>query len=167
MSTRSFFARLTTKVVAVAVLSWVGSTASAADIYAPPPVAGAAPVMVGAPGCETCQHGAVKAHCATCGKFLSLSQYKHSKGPYPVNLCPGACFGYFQTQWRKWDDVCPYPYLGHGVSDAPKPPIPAVNLPRPSGGGLTPPRPLDPKMADPKKSGELPPIPPVPGKFIP
>lgn len=120
------------------------------------------------PGSESCQHGAPKGNCATCGKFLPLSQYKNSKGPYQVNLCPGACFGYFQTQWRKWDEVCPYPYRGTGVSDAPKPPVPVVNVPRPGSGELNPPRPLDPKvMPDPKAPGtKLPPI-PMPGKSGP
>jgi len=85
------------------------------------------------------------------------------KGYYPVNLCPGACFGYFQTQWRKWDEVCPYPYLGQGVTDAPR--LPGTTAPKP--GELTPPRPFDPKMGDPKKVGSLdiPTIPTVPGKF--
>ena len=57
-------------------------------------------------------------------------------------------------------------------SDAPRPPIPVVNVPRPGPGELTPPRPVDPKPVDPKPmdpkkpgGGELPPIPG--GKFSP
>ena len=68
---------------------------------------------------------------------------------YPVTLCPGACFGYFQTQWRKWDEVCPYPYLGVGVSDAMRTPGAAPPRPIP-GSELAPPRPVDPKTVDPK-----------------
>jgi hypothetical protein len=99
-----------------------------------------------------------------------------SKTPYQVHLCPGACFGYFQTQWRRWDEVCPYPYLGMGVNDAPR--IPGTPMPPPKSGGgeLAPPRPLDPKVAEPKtvepkKGGgsDLPPlpVPPLPNKFGP
>lgn len=173
MSMHSFLARWTTRAAAVAVLVCNGSPAPAADVAPPaaPAVVGAAPVTVGDPGCATCttcQHGGAKATCSKCNKSLilgALQQHKN-KGPYPVTLCPGACFGYFQTQWRKWDDVCPYPYLGTGVGDAPRPPAGVLN-PRPAGSDLAPPRPLDPKvMPDPKKS-DLPPIPPVPNKFGP
>ena len=123
------------------------------------------------PACESCQHGAPKGNCSTCGNKL-LGNHR-DKGPYPVTLCPGACFGYFQTQWRKWDEVCPYPYLGAGVSDAPKPPVPVVNVPR-VGSELSPPRPVDPKLGDPKGATDpkgpglpVPPVPPVPNKFGP
>ncbi len=166
MSIRSFFARLATKVVAVAVFAWAGSSASAQDIYAAPP-GSAAPVIVGGmPGCDTCQHGAARGSCGTCKHGVFAHK---NKGPYQVNLCPGACFGYFQTQWRKWDEACPYPYLGQGVSDAPRPPQQVVNVPRPGPGELNPPRPVDPnpKPMDPKKPGGDLPIPPVPGKFNP
>jgi len=76
------------------------------------------------------------------------------KGPYVTNLCPGACFGYFQTQWRKWDEVCPYPYQGTGVTDAPKRPTPALpsiydRLPVEKKGTLPEPRPIDPKTGIP------------------
>ena len=176
MSIRSCFARLATRIVAVAVFAWAGSSARAADVTAPVPVTVGAPVTIGAPGCETCQHGTPKGSCSTCGKSILFPN--KNKKPYPVTLAPGACFGYFQTQWRKWDDACPYPYQGHGVSDAPKP---AVMTPPRTGEELNPPRPIDPKGtgtepkgsdAEPKtgtkKPGELPPIPPVPGsKFSP
>lgn len=161
-------------------LAWAGaSSALAADVTPPTPpvVVGAAPVSVGDPGCatcQTCQHGIAKSKCATCGRLFGSNLHRDKKAPYPVTLCPGACFGYFQTQWRKWDEVCPYPYLGVGVSDAPRQPAGVLN---PPPGGLTPPRPLDPKMtdpkmpdpkkADPKKTGgtALPPIPVVQSKF--
>ena len=173
MSIRSFLARWTTRAAAVAALVCGGSSAPAADVTPPPAaVVGAAPVTVGDPGCVSCQRGATLGTCSKCNKSLILGalQSHKNKGPYPVALCPGACFGYFQTQWRKWDDVCPYPYQGVGVGDAPRPPVGVLN-PRPSGGGgeLSPPRPLDPKvMPDPKKPGsDLPAIPPVPNKFGP
>jgi hypothetical protein len=167
----------------VAALVGSGVPLRAADVTpAAPVVTGAAPVFVGeAPGCATCQSGqggSPKAGCATCGKlFTGGGLFHKTPNPYPVNLCPGACFGYFQTQWRKWDEVCPYPYLGQGVSDAGR--LPGAGT-RP-GGELAPPRPLDPKVSDPKttdpKAGDpkktggsdLPPIPMAPqgNKFGP
>lgn len=160
MGISSFFSRLATA-SAVAAFAWAGSSATAADVYAAPMVVGES-VAAGMPGCETCQHGAPRASCSTCKPpILFPNRYK----PYQVNLCPGACFGYFQTQWRKWDEVCPYPYIGQGVGDAPRPAAPVVNIPRP-GGELNPPRPVP--MPGPKKPGEgLPPVPQVPGKFGP
>jgi hypothetical protein len=201
MAVSKFFARA----AFVAALAWAGGEALGADVVPPrpiapavvgaPPVLGAGPVIVegeaGPGGCATCQHGAAAGTCSRCAKWLAL--HKH-KGQFPVTLCPGACFGYFQTQWRKWDEVCPYPYLGTGVSDAGRLPGPVV-APK-TGTELTPPRTLDPKapkMPDPKKLGsapvgapapkatpatatpvlksyavsDLPPIPPAPGKFVP
>ena len=163
--------------------AWAGASALAADVTAPPPPAvyGATPVTVGMPGCETCQHGAPKGGCDACGKsfgkgLMPKNLLHKDKAPFQVTLCPGACFGYFQTQWRKWDEVCPYPYQGIGVTDAGRLPGGMVPPP-PSGSGLAPPRPLDPKMTDPKmpdpnpkKGGsDLPPVPPTPpgGKFVP
>lgn len=177
MSIRSFIVRLSVKAAAVAVLAWSGAPASAADV-SPPPVVSAAPVYAdpampgcatcqGAAGCESCQHGAIRAKCDVCGKLLGSNLKKDKKAPYPVTLCPGACFGYFQTQWRKWDEVCPYPYTGTGVSDAARIPGASVN-PQRTGTGLDAPRPVDPKtMPEPKKI-DLPAIPPAPGnKFGP
>jgi hypothetical protein len=153
MSIRLFLARLTRKVGAAAtvVAVWAGGSASAADVVPPPPrpamsVFDTSPIPALPPslGCESCKPGGVghvlKHGGATLGKHLS-----HKKGPYPVHLCPGSCFGYFQTQWRKWEDVCPYPYVGTGptVTSAGQP------LPLP-GAPLTPPRPVDPKTGDPK-----------------
>src|SRR5688572_30493902 len=142
MSVRAFFVRLSWKAAAVAAFAWGGSSAPAADTTPPPPpvTVSAVPVTVGvgAPGCascDTCAHGAVKGHCDACGKLGSVL-HKGGKAPFPVTLCPGSCFGYFQTQWRKWDEVCPYPYLGTGVSDAARVPGAPVG-PRP--GELAPP----------------------------
>lgn len=157
MSLSSRFARLALKAVAVGMLVWSGSVARAADVVQPAPVS-AGPVVAGDPGCATCQHGAPVGGCSTCKHHVLLAK---NKTPYQVNLCPGACFGYFQTQWRKWDETCPYPYIGQGVTDAPRPAQPRVNVPQPGSGELNPPRPLpgtDPKL----------PIPPIPGgKFAP
>ena len=168
MSIRSFLARWASRAAAVAAFAWTGASAPAADVTPPPPpvVAPGAVSVGGAPGCETCQHG-VAGGCATCGKLGGLmhKDWLHkNKGPYPVTLCPGSCFGYFQTQWRKWDDACPYPYLGIGVGDAPR-------TMTPPGTGLPQPRPIDPKMPEPKKTGslDLPSIPTAPtgSKFAP
>ena len=75
---------------------------------------------------------------------------KH-KTPYVTHLCPGACFGYFQTQWNRWEDVCPLPYQGVGLTDAP----------RPAPGAITPvPKPgSDPKMIPPSIPGSDAPLP--------
>jgi hypothetical protein len=180
MSIRSVIARWATRAAAVAAFAW-GTSAPAADVAVPPPpVAAAAPVAVGeAPGCASCQsceHGAgaaPKGRCSSCGKL-----FHKERPPFPVTLCPGSCFGYFQTQWRKWDEVCPYPYLGTGVSDAMRTPGAAPPRPAPSGSELTPPRPVDPsapKMIDPKKLGSNTPLYPsvplapvtAPSKFAP
>lgn len=144
---------------------------------------GAAPVYAGAPvyadpaggTCATCGAAGPTVGCSTCGKLLrGHARFGHKNtGPFQVNLCPGACFGYFQTQWRKWEDVCPYPYIGHGVSDAPRRPTPpALTRPVGPGGELTPPRPVEPKKMPAPPGGGLPPIPGVPdpmpmGKFGP
>ncbi|AWM40187.1 hypothetical protein GobsT_13720 [Gemmata obscuriglobus] len=162
MSLSSRFVRLAAG--AVAALAWAGAPATAADVP-PPPVVSAAPVAVGDPGCATCEHGAATGSCSTCKHHVLL---KKNKTPYQVNLCPGACFGYFQTQWRKWDDACPYPYLGHGVGDAPRPASPVINVPRPGSGELNQPRPLPGTDSKPEGKSGLPPIPPVPGgKLMP
>ena len=156
---------------AAAVLALCGNAGlRAADPpYIPSPAAGQ-PAMVAGPAvpvagtCPTCG-GATASGCSTCKKCgFNLFPQK----PYVVNLCPGACFGYFQTQWRKWDDVCPYPYQGIGVSDAPRPPSPALGTPKGAGTGPAPlptPRPLEPKTSDSKPmSSGLPSI-PVPGNY--
>ena len=64
--------------------------------------------------------------------------------PRPVNLCPGACFGYFPTQWRKWEDTCPYPFtMGNDTLPPGIPSIPATSDSSP--GKIPNPRPLEPK----------------------
>jgi hypothetical protein len=174
MTIRSLFARF----ALVAGLMWSCSSGPAADVTppAPPAAVAAAPAVVGDGGCAACQsggRGVAKSGCATCGKLPIGNLFKRTPNPYPVSLCPGACFGYFQTQWRKWDEVCPYPYLGMGVSDAGR--IPGGGTgPKAGGGELAPPRPVEttnPKTTDPKTKApsDLPPLPGVnPGnKFAP
>lgn len=163
------FRTLAMPAAAALVLCGVGSLRAADMPYIPPPgspgiAAPMSPAMPAPGGCPTCGGAATATSgktCATCG---SSWFHHHDKGPYVVNLCPGACFGYFQTQWRKWDDVCPYPYQGIGVSDSPRPPSPAVLTPKTPT--LTPPRPIEPKTSDskPMSSSGLPPI-PAPGGY--
>jgi len=163
MSIRSVFARWAPRAIAVSALVWPSAPAFAADVTpsTPPAAVAGAPVSVRDPGCascQTCEQGSARGSCNTCGKLITwdrLTRDKHA--PYPVTLCPGACFGHFQTQWRKWDEVCPYPYLGIGVSDAQKIPGTGGSIgPRTGGGELAPPRPVDPKSGEPKKLGSTP-----------
>ncbi len=138
------------------------ATGSAADLRAADnnqmPVSGSftwSPGPMAGPSCPSCGGGSFSSGssgCKSCqGGSCGGSWFKpHDKGPFVVNLCPGSCFGYFQTQWRRWDEVCPYPYQGIGVSDAPKPPAPALPAVTAPGGTTTPgtlpgPRPVDPK----------------------
>lgn len=157
--------------VAVGACALPAPAADEPKVAAPAPVY-AAPVAGDPAGgtCSTCGKAGPTVGCSTCGKLLrGHARFGHKNEPFQVNLCPGACFGYFQTQWRKWEDACPYPYIGHGVSDAPRRPTPPLAQP---GTGLGQPRTVDPKAGEPKKvSGGLPPIPdpmPMPkGKFDP
>jgi hypothetical protein len=96
--------------------------------------------------------------CHTCGHLLHVPD----RGPFVVNLCPGACFGYFQTQWRKWENVCPYPYQGINVNDAAKAPSPSL----PSTSDKLPPMKKPDTLTEPRKidpNTGLPVI-PMPGK---
>jgi len=139
-----------------AVLALVSSDSlRAADyqIVAPPVVAQPAAPAAGCPTCAAASSSV--GGCKSCGTSWF---HHHDKGPYVVNLCPGACFGYFQTQWRKWDDVCPYPYQGIGVSDAPKPPSPVLPGVSKPGTTLPGPRPVDPKPGSDSKPGDLKPM---------
>jgi len=137
-------------VVAITVFGFA-NFASAADQAAAPAVAG--PTVVGDfRGCATCNSAA--AACDTCGK-VRKSFFHHHKTctPYQTTLCPGACFGYFQTQWHRWENVCPIPYQGVGLTDAPirvaPPTIPVV--PKTTGSDVPLPK-------------SLPMVPMVPGK---
>lgn len=121
----------------------------------------------GRPACPTCGGRG----CSTCRHLLQ--SWTTRKLPYPVELCPGACFGYFQTQWRRWEDVCPLPYQGVGVSDAPRPPVPYLTPPSEQppprktsdSDVLPPPRPNEPVPMPPViPPSDLPRI-PLPSKF--
>ena len=135
--------------VAITALGFSG-TVRAAD----QPGTAAAPTMVEEfRGCATCNSAA--AACDSCGK-VKKSLFHHHKTctPYQTTLCPGACFGYFQTQWHRWENVCPIPYQGVGLTDAPAratPAIPPVVVPKATGSDGPVPKPL-------------PMVPTVPGK---
>jgi hypothetical protein len=76
-------------------------------------------------GCATCN--SASSACDSC-KVKSLFHGFHKPcKPYQTKLCPGACFGYFQTQWHRWDNVCPIPYQGVGMSDTPRASRPGVS----------------------------------------
>lgn len=158
---------LASAITAVIALGSSGNLRAADNPIVTPPapqyITPAGPQSIApAGGCPTCAAPASTtamstSGCKTCG---SSWFHHHTKGPFEVNLCPGACFGYFQTQWRKWDEVCPYPYQGIGVSDAPKPPTPLLPIP---GTTLPNPRPADTKPSDtkptdPKSSDAKPPM---------
>ncbi|MDB5306188.1 MAG: hypothetical protein JWO38_390 [Gemmataceae bacterium] len=135
MTLRSFLQLFSTRAAALVVSLGCVGTAGAADVA--PPIS-AAPTAVPADVCPTC-NGAAPSGCKTCGKACH-GIFPHSRKPYVTHLCPGACFGYFQTQWHQWENVCPIPYQGVGQSDAPVRPTPSV-----AGPGLTP-QPTDPKV---------------------
>ena len=124
MTLLSFARRLAARAAALLVVLGGSAAANAADVT-PAPAAG--PVYVGqplgGPNCPTCNGGAAAAGgCSSCGKACGVPLFGgKKKAPYVVQLCPGACFGYFQTQWHRWEDVCPLPYQGVGQSDAPRP----------------------------------------------
>lgn len=117
--------------VAITAIGFSG-LAVAADQPGAAPL-GAAPTMlagpgsVGGAGCATC--GTASAGCNTCNAHKSLLHHHKTCTPYQTTLCPGACFGYFQTQWHRWENVCPIPYQGAGLSDAPVRASPAVTAP--------------------------------------
>src|SRR5262245_29122939 len=103
---------------ATAVLALCGAGVARAVDVTPAPKGGL--VVVGPGGvCTTCEAApcSAPADCASCGHghgghLLGGGLLHGRHQPYTVNLCPGACFGYFQTQWRRWEEVCPYPYQG-------------------------------------------------------
>jgi hypothetical protein len=125
--------RLAARAVVLLVVLGGSGTATAAD-ETPAPRVLAAPAVAG-PSCPTCGGAPTAGGCASCGRRPHCGTALlggHKKAPYVVQLCPGACFGYFQTQWHKWEDVCPLPYQGVGQSDAPRPSpgyIPAAGQP--------------------------------------
>jgi hypothetical protein len=141
-------------VAAVAVLGTAGGTrAGDHPVYLPPSAPGGA--KAGAP-CGPCSSPATTGMTAR-GK---------AKAACPTKLCPEACFGYYQTQWSRWDAVCPLPYQGVGVPDSPPPKAAAPSpLRGPDDGSKDEKKPDDKKPDDKKpelkkddvkKPGELP-----------
>ena len=149
-------------VVGLAV-GYVG-LATAADeavVVAPAaPVADVCPTCTAGPAGRPCHLGG----CKTCNGCSP-------KKPVVGQLRPGACYGYFQTQWHRWEDVCPLPYQGVGLNDAPRgsaiPAPPAVpTVPRsdaPPKAGPAP-MPMIPPMPTPGSKGVVPGIPSPDGK---
>jgi len=138
-------------VVAVTVFGFA-NFASAADQPGAPAAAG--PTMVeDFRGCATCNSAATA--CDSCGK-VRKGHFHHHKTctPYVTTLCPGACFGYFQTQWHRWENVCPIPYQGVGLTDSPVRAAPPANV-------VLPPKTAGSDVPLPKN---LPMVPMVPGK---
>jgi hypothetical protein len=131
--------------------SLVGTPRSYTAFDSPPittaPPVHAAPVLPAAvmpfatvsPGCTTCQTkgGLFSKHRPCNGRAMSIN--------------PDSCFGFYFTQWSRWEDVCPMP--------AP-PGIPAI-----------PPTPRTPVAPKPEKTGNsdapLPRPAPVPMPSIP
>ena len=157
------------RVAAVAVVFGAAGTSAAVDT----PVAAPPVVHPAAAPCPTCAAPAGTPCGPTCGPTWTgtkecRTHFGRPVPPYQTKLCPGACFGYFQTQWSRWEDVCPVPYQGHGITDAPATRTTPVTPVRPPVEVKKPvdPKPMDPKSLDPKfnkdpKGGELPP--PRPG----
>jgi hypothetical protein len=141
-----------------ALLLAVGGPAAAADYpplpYTPPPAV-AAGTVVGphadaAGGCASCAPGG----CDKKGVHGLVSRFQ--RPPAVITLAPGACFGYFPTQWRKWDEVCPYHYSPTAPAQMMKPPVPYPGYgeqPEAKGpnGDLPAPRPEMPKSDTPVK----------------
>jgi hypothetical protein len=142
-------------------------------VAADEPIRVAPPVV--AESCPTCTAGAAGAPCGQAG-CASCARHGHRAGcsprkPVVGQLRPGACFGYFQTQWHRWEDVCPIPYQGTGLNDAPlrAPTVgpggaPAVGgagpkstLPLPKSDGSS--VPMTTPMPMPKGTTGVPPIP--------
>lgn len=136
-------------VVAVTVFGFASFASAADEAGEQPGGVRSAPSMAGDyRGCATCNSAATA--CNSCGK---LKKHFHKCcTPYQTTLCPGACFGYFQTQWHRWENVCPIPYQGVGLTDTPArvaPPAPVV--PKTTGSDVPLPK-------------NLPMVPMVPGK---
>jgi hypothetical protein len=166
---------------AVVLALGAARVARAADV--PPPYS-CAPAALAAGPCASqgCTNTGLTRFTASCrgvnsacaNSSCETSRFPmHKKEPYVVNLCPGGCFGHFQTQWRKWDEVCPV----QGVVEVMPPPIPPLppssdRTPvdkKKNGDGLPPPRVIDPKIGmpipppPPPGVGTLPAVPLYPG----
>jgi len=179
MNLRTLYRYLALGAAALVVSLGSAGTSGAADQTPPPPPP--PPPAVADPGCPTCTVAATGAPCTAPGcttcKKVGIG-HKPCK-PYVTNLRPGACFGYFQTQWHRWEDVCPIPYQGVGIVDAPprptpplvtSSPVPVAPPADPKAKGSDAPLPKPPLSPDPAPKPPTPapgtlPIPPVPSKF--
>jgi hypothetical protein len=136
-------ARITT-FTAVLVLSSLG-LAHAADGALPC----GTPALVVQPGggCTACEvMPMARTKMKSTGCQPNWLDKHHPLPPKPVELCPGACFGYFPTQWRRWEDTCPYPFtMNPDPLHPPIPTIPASDAWPGKNGKVPDPRPLDPK----------------------
>jgi len=134
--------------------------ATAAD--EPIVVAPAAPV---ADVCLTCTAGPGGASCNLGG--CKTCNGCNPKKPVVGQLRAGACYGYFQTQWHRWEDVCPLPYQGVGLNDAPlRAAIPAPPaVPRSDAPPKAGPAPMPMINPVPMPKTGLPGVPPPDGKL--
>jgi hypothetical protein len=104
-------------------------------------------------------------HCDRCRSVQEINNafwYKR-RLPQPMIL-PGSCFGYFQTRWTAWKDVCPESNCAApaGVSAPPATPDEPTKL-TPAVEEMTPPRPAVPP-ADPVPAPAPAPVPLPPAK---
>lgn len=115
---------------AAALVIALGSAGGVTASDNPPVVVPGPAIYPGAP-CPNCVPNTAPVACqnGTCGHAKHGTKCKIV---YQTQLRPGACFGYFQTQWNRWEDVCPVPYQGVGLNDAPRVPT------RPVAGPQTP-----------------------------
>ena len=152
----------TRKALGLAALALLGGGAgrlAAADAPLPPaPPAGM--VMAEAPaegGCASCSGDPAGRPGILHGLHLGIG---HGHKVTVPQLCPGACFGYFQTKWTRWEDACSHYYQGVGVSDGPKPPIPALTPVAPGKAAAgTAPMPLPVPKPETKRPAAFDPMP--------
>lgn len=159
MTFRSFGRWLPRWAAALFIVFGVTGAATAADDTTRTPTSGS--MIPGAP-CPTCTSPPAACTSGTCSKSLHGKRCTPDQ-PY---LCPGACFGYFQTQWNRWEDVCPLPYQGVGLNDAPRPPIPPATNPLPLPKAVPDPKLPDLPQPSPMKNSAapstVPSVPPLP-----
>lgn len=166
MTLGAFSRLLMTPTAVVVALGWAGS-APAADPGTVPIAAG--PAVVAGPEPFPSYPASGTVGCETRGRgHRMLFHNKKIDTPRVPYLAPGACFGYFQTQWHRWEDVCPIPYQGAGLTDAPARPGPPINpaAPSPDATKKSSDTPLPKKAALPTAPAPstLPHIPPLPSK---
>ena len=156
MNLNSLARSLAGRVAALTFVLGAVGTSGAADT----PVAGPPQVLLHASApCATCAAPAGVPCGPTCATAACRTHFGRPKLPYQTHLCPGACFGYFQTQWSKWEDVCPLPYQEQRYTDHPAQrttPVTPVRAPADTKKPDTK-KDADPKFNKDSKGGELPP----------